>query len=69
MIDFIIRKITNNYNKMLLLSIFINGNTLKQKGSIEINCHPSLANDKYLRDKIEHISEYIRETYTKEGLI
>lgn len=68
-IAYIIKKLTKNYKKIPLLSVFVNDDTFKDIRSIEVFPHPSFKDDEYLKEKLTEISKYIRYNYDKGDFI
>lgn len=71
MFNKIIKKLTNNYTEVLLFWVTFNLNKYNQDGaknSCILKIHPELKNDKYIKNTLNNLVDYIRDNYDMEKL-
>lgn len=71
MFNFIIRKLTKNFNEVPLFWVDFNLNKYKKEGALNscvVKIHPELSNDTYIKCAIIDVIDYIREHYDMEKL-
>lgn len=71
MFDFLSRKYTNDYKEVPLFYVTFDLNKYKtegEKGSCELKVHPSLKEDKFIKEQLNGLIDHIRENYDMEEL-
>ena len=71
MINWLNKKFTRNYTKVLLFWVTFDLNKYLKDGadnSCIANFHPTIKNDIFVKDKLFEIIDYIRNTYDMEKL-
>ena len=71
MINWLMKKLTKNYNEIPLFWVFFNLQKYQQlgvKNSCIVKIHPELKDDKYVINTLNNLIDYIRENYDMEKL-
>jgi len=66
------KKLTKNYNEVPLFWVDFNLNKYKKYGnrnSCIASLHPSLRDDKYIKENLNNLIDYIRDNYDMEKLL
>lgn len=64
--NFWIKKKTKNYTEIPLFVMLFNYKQYKEQGkagSCQFWCHPDIANDEFVKEKLSEVVDYIRDSY------